>query len=571
MIAGKRLLSGVLLSGFLQPDGGQSSASRQLVDHRIELVEVANLEGEQALLAQPAQLQVGLEAERFLDTLFERPCIGALGSAGRCRLAARLAGAGAALAGRRLLLLAAEALEVAYREFLVDGTPGQGQGIGQADQRAAMAGRQVAVLDQVLDGRRQVEQAQRVGDVRAALAHGAGNIFLRLLEVGDQPLIALGLVDRRQIGALQVFDQADLQGVEVADGAQDDRNVVQLGELGRPPTALAGDDLVAVGVIVKGSNLVRGCILPGLSWPIGKVKGVRFGAAPGVSRATGTGGADGDAGSDADGETDGRAGGGAATAAATSSSPRRALRPRPRPRGLGDWLMGSLMVCLLLGVCLSACSGVFLGDTATANEFARQQDVGLCSGAGIVVDQHRHAVRRCLGDADVARNRRAEYQLAIVGAHVGLDLLAQGHATIDHGQDDPGNMQLGVEPFLHAFDRIAERADALERQELRLQRNDHGIDRDQGVEGDQTERRRTIDQNRGPALADLATWTRSRVSRRAVQGIIETMLAALDIDQLDLGTGQLNGSGHDIEAGDLRGTHAISQRVQTQQELVGTR
>ena len=60
-----------------------------------------------------------------------------------------------------------------------------------------------------------------------------------------------------------------------------------------------------------------------------------------------------------------------------------------------------------------------------ADELARQQDVGLRAGAGIVVDQHRHAVRRCLGDAHVARDGRAEHQLAEMRAHIGLDLLAR--------------------------------------------------------------------------------------------------------------------------------------------------
>src|SRR6185436_17762796 len=55
------------------------SAARQPFHDRVELIEVANLQGEQAPLAQPAQLEVGLQAERFFDALLQRLCVGALG------------------------------------------------------------------------------------------------------------------------------------------------------------------------------------------------------------------------------------------------------------------------------------------------------------------------------------------------------------------------------------------------------------------------------------------------------------------------------------------------------------
>src|SRR4030095_1524403 len=119
------------------------------------------------------------------------------------------------------------------------------------------------------------------------------------------------------------------------------------------------------------SKVVRGCMRPAFSWPIGKASGARTG----VGRAAGAGTS---------------AGGGAgvgAQAAATSSSPRRAERPRPRPRGLGDWLMFGLDGC----------------GAPAADEFARQQDIGLRASAGVVVDQYRQSMRRRLGDAHVAR------------------------------------------------------------------------------------------------------------------------------------------------------------------------
>ena len=119
-----------------------------------------------------------------------------------------------------------------------------------------------------------------------------------------------------------------------------------------------------------------------------------------------------------------------------------------------------------------------------------------------------------------------------MAAHIGLDLLAQGHAAIDHGQDDADDMQLGVERLLHPLDRVAQRADAFERQELRLQGHQDGIDRDQRIQGHQAERGRAVDQDGVPALAG--------VGARRSQRVVQPVLAPLDIDQLDLGAGELD-------------------------------
>src|SRR5215471_16707656 len=157
------------------------------------------------------------------------------------------------------------------------------------------------------------------------------------------------------------------------------------------------------------SKLLRGCILPGRRWLIGRLSGGRFitGTSPSLPAVSPAGGV---------------------TAAATPSSPRSADRPRPRPRGLAGWLMRHLFRRWFFWWRLL--------DRLTApaaDEFARQQDVGLRAGAGIVVDQHRQAVRGRLGDAHVARNGGAEHQLAKVRTYVGLDLLAERHAPVDHG------------------------------------------------------------------------------------------------------------------------------------------
>jgi hypothetical protein len=73
-------------------------------------------------------------------------------------------------------------------------------------------------------------------------------LFLGMAEVGDQPLIGLGFLDRVEVLALDILDQRDFQRLLVAELADDGRNLVQPRPLRRPPTALAGDDLETVAV-----------------------------------------------------------------------------------------------------------------------------------------------------------------------------------------------------------------------------------------------------------------------------------------------------------------------------------
>ena len=72
-----------------------------------------------------------------------------------------------------------------------------------------------AVGQQVLDGGRKPEQAQRVGDRRTALADPAGDLVVGQLEVLDQLLERGRLLERGQIVAVEVLDQRLLDRADV--------------------------------------------------------------------------------------------------------------------------------------------------------------------------------------------------------------------------------------------------------------------------------------------------------------------------------------------------------------------
>ena len=67
----------------------------------------------------------------------------------------------------------------------------------------------------------QLQQAQGVGDVAAALADGLGHCLLGVAEALDQRVVARRLFDRVEVGALDVLDDGDLEHLVVVELAHD--------------------------------------------------------------------------------------------------------------------------------------------------------------------------------------------------------------------------------------------------------------------------------------------------------------------------------------------------------------
>ena len=78
-----------------------------------------------------------------------------------------------------------------------------------------MAGGDLALAQRLLHGVRQVQQPKRVGDVAAGLADGLAERLLGELEPGEQAMVAVGLVHRVEVLALQVLHQGDGGGLGV--------------------------------------------------------------------------------------------------------------------------------------------------------------------------------------------------------------------------------------------------------------------------------------------------------------------------------------------------------------------
>jgi len=117
---------------------------------------------------------------------------------------------------------------------------------GQATQGAPVALGQTPIGDGRLDARCQIEQAKRVRHGGPGSPDPGRDLVLAEPELIDELPIRRGGLERVEILALEVLHERELELAAVRELSDDCRDALETGRLGRPKTALAGDELVAV-------------------------------------------------------------------------------------------------------------------------------------------------------------------------------------------------------------------------------------------------------------------------------------------------------------------------------------
>ena len=112
--------------------------------------------------------------------------------------------------------------------------------------RPTVALGQSPVGDRGLDARCEVEQAECVRDRRAGTPDTGREAILGEPEFVDELAIGIGGLDRVEILSLEVLDQGELELIAIGELANESRDAVETGRLGRPEAPLTGDELVAV-------------------------------------------------------------------------------------------------------------------------------------------------------------------------------------------------------------------------------------------------------------------------------------------------------------------------------------
>ena len=107
-----------------------------------------------------------------------------------------------------------------------------------------MPGGKFPAAHQLKHLRLQIEQTERVGDVRAALADGFGNFFLCQIVGFCHRVQAFGFFNRIEVLALHVLDDREEHILPVGQFPDDAGHLFQTGRSGRSVAALPCDDLV---------------------------------------------------------------------------------------------------------------------------------------------------------------------------------------------------------------------------------------------------------------------------------------------------------------------------------------
>ncbi len=98
-------------------------------------------------------------------------------------------------------------------------------------------------------------QRQRLGDRRPRLAQPPGEVLVGIAAARGQALQRLGLFERRQVLALEVLDQRDLEHLGIVDVADDGRQFAQADLDRRLIAPLAGDDLEPLAALADDQRL----------------------------------------------------------------------------------------------------------------------------------------------------------------------------------------------------------------------------------------------------------------------------------------------------------------------------
>jgi len=128
-----------------------------------------------------------------------------------------------------------------------------------------VAGGELPVRHQLLEGRGEVQKPHGVGHGAAGFAHTPCGLLLGHVIGLNQGLVTGGLLHGVQVLPLEVFDQAKFHHLAVVRLDDDGGDLLQVRQTGGPPPPLSGDDLVVTGgQLPDGQGLYHSVLADGL-------------------------------------------------------------------------------------------------------------------------------------------------------------------------------------------------------------------------------------------------------------------------------------------------------------------
>jgi hypothetical protein len=208
--------------------------------------------------------------------------------------------------------------------------------------------------------------------------------------------------------------------------------------------------------------------------------------------------------------------------------------------GGGVWVRVGRSAPIPLPSALRGCSGLFMVE----NLFGEFNIAFGPLGSG-VIGQDRFAEAGRFREADTAGNDGAEDLVLEEVAEVGCHLARKVGAVVIHGEEDTFDGERVLEGFANAVNGIHELGNAFEGEEFALDGHEDGIGGDEGVERKEIEGRGAIDEDEVVVVTDFG------------QAVAEAVLAAVEVDEFQVGSDQVLVGGDDVETFEIGGSDGV--------------
>src|SRR6188472_3742527 len=101
----------------------------------------------------------------------------------------------------------------------------------------------MSALNQLPHSGLQRQHSQQICDRRAVFSYDVGHLLLRQSELVDEPLVALGLLERVEIGALEILDERQGEHRPVVEVSDDGGDLGPAEPADRAQATLTSDEL----------------------------------------------------------------------------------------------------------------------------------------------------------------------------------------------------------------------------------------------------------------------------------------------------------------------------------------
>src|SRR6266540_1166962 len=245
-----------------------------------------------------------------------------------------------------------------------------------------------------------------------------------------------------------------------------------------------------------------------------------------------------------------------ASLAVVSSEPNNsASSPRPSPLSLaiGDTY------------CVYGCWRA--GRLVAAEHLTGQREIRLRAFRGLVEMQYRNAIARRFGETDIARDHRTVEFVTEVLLQIGRHVERERIARIVHRAQQSLDFEPLIQVRAHAADGLDQIGQAFECVILALHRNQHAIRGAQAIEREQRQRRGAVQEDEIIIVGDFRDC-HSNLGQRFGERAFQAHLAFGQIDQFDLGAGELAIRRNEIEASRRGGNTNVGDLLLSKQNLV---